>query len=113
MDIPKLTQEQARAALEEVTAIFEKEESVAQLEAVKSEAGGDLMKWMQMVVPMVMEMQKPVLLKYGFADNQAAAMQFALALNTAAGEDEEMKARVAALRSQFMPPGIQVPGGKK
>lgn len=109
---PTLTKEEASAALEEALALFEKEENVALLESLKEEAGGDIMKWMQSVIPQALNIQKDVVTKYGFPDNQMGAMAFAMALNKAAGDDNDMKVRVDLLKAKFVPTGANLGGAK-
>merc|ERR1711916_402635 len=78
----------------------------------KEEAGGDIMKWMQSVIPHALNIQKDVVTKYGFPENQMGAMAFAMALNKAAGDDDAMKVRVDLLKAKFLPTGANLGGAK-
>merc|ERR1711974_370511 len=77
---PTLTLDQAKTALQEVTAEFDKPENLAKIQKAKEEAGDDVMKNMQIVLPVAMEIQQGVVTKYGFEANQPGVVAFTNAI---------------------------------
>ena len=74
----------------------------AQLDAVKAEAAGNLMIFMQKVVPKTIEVLGERLAAYGFAANQMGIMQFIGAMN-AHVSDPEVKVGFDAIKANVMP----------
>jgi len=103
LQLKTLTIDEARAALREVVAAFEKADNKAKMLAARQQAGDDVMKLMQTVVPIAVEIQKGVITKYGFDAGQPGAMQFMNAIR-AHEADAEIKVMADKLRAEFMPP---------
>lgn len=63
---------------------------------------GDLMKMMQHVLPIAIQIQQSVIEKYGFTPDQAGVAEFSQAIR-AHSKDEEVSKLTEEMKSRFMP----------
>jgi len=107
--LPKsLTVEEARLAIRDVVASFNLPENLERMNQARALAGEDMVKTMQFVLPVAMQIQQATITKYGFEPNQQGVMQFAMAIN-AHITDPEISQLFKALQAQFMPKGMTMP----
>jgi len=97
-----LSLDEARAAIRDVTSAFNTPENLQKMIKARTEAGNDLMKMMQIVLPVAMQIQQAVITKYGFEANQQGVMMFASAIR-AHESDPEIAQLAKFLKDQFMP----------
>lgn len=58
------------AALTEVVQAFMKPENLTKMNAAREQAGNDILKMMQIVLPVATQIQQEVIEKYGFSSDQ-------------------------------------------
>ncbi|RDD45377.1 Protein C10 [Trichoplax sp. H2] len=105
--VPKLNREEARTALKEVVQAFTEPENLAKMNAAREEAGTDLLKMMQIVVPVATQIQQRVIEKYGFTSDQQGSLQFAQAIQAHVQDDTEIAQMSSQLKAMFLPPNMQ------
>jgi len=98
----QLTLEQAREAIKDAVAAFSIPENAQKMKQAKEDAGTDMMKVMQFVLPLAVQIQQSVIQKYGFESNQTGVMQFAMAVAVHKA-DPEIAALSAQLKELYMP----------
>ncbi|KAJ3429712.1 protein c10 [Anaeramoeba flamelloides] len=101
--IPELTQEKALEAIKEVIAQFDLTENEEKMKVAKEEAGSDLQKMLQIVMPVAIEIQKPIAKKYGFTEDQLGLTQFTMAIKKWEATNEEIKKYGNQLKAKYMP----------
>lgn len=100
--VPTLTLEQAREAMRDAMATFDIEENKQRMEEVVAQAGDDPGQKMILIPPVVEEIQRETLTKYGFT----APNSFMLAvfqIQAFAPQDPEIAEGVSVLMSKFNP----------
>eukprot|EP00002_Diphylleia_rotans_P031695 TRINITY_DN65_c0_g1_i2.p1 TRINITY_DN65_c0_g1~~TRINITY_DN65_c0_g1_i2.p1 ORF type:complete len:111 (+),score=37.43 TRINITY_DN65_c0_g1_i2:89-421(+) len=100
--VKQLTLEEARQAIAAVQRAFDEPENAAKMAAAKAEAGDDIAKNMQLVLPVAMAIQQNVISSFGYEPNQIGVMQFTAAVRAHAA-DSEISSGLAALTARFMP----------
>ena len=103
LQCPQLTPEQCKTALAKCMAAFEKNENKTRMEAAIAECVEQCkdtpamlgMTKMMKLMPIVNQIQAPVMAEYGFAATQT--MLAVAQITAAAQSDPEMKAQVAKL----------------
>lgn len=64
------------AALQNILEALEETENAQKLTEAKTNAGNDMLKLMQYVFPMVVQIEMEVIKKYGFPDNREGKLSF-------------------------------------
>ncbi|XP_072158916.1 protein C10 isoform X2 [Bemisia tabaci] len=83
---------------------FEKHEQAPKLEQAKKNCGNDMLKTMQYVFPILVQIQMDVIKKYGFSDDRKGIVQFTQEIKVLEQEDETIMNLHGQIRSYFMPP---------
>jgi len=97
-----LTLQQAKDAVDEMSACLNKPENVALLDQAKATAGEDAMQYMIVVLPVACNILAPILQKYGFSPDQGGAMMMLQALKQH-DADDEIRAKAKEMKSKFIP----------
>eukprot|EP00035_Acanthoeca_spectabilis_P019786 m.429710 g.429710 ORF g.429710 m.429710 type:complete len:105 (+) comp17052_c0_seq1:89-403(+) len=103
--MPELTLEQCKAACAE--AIKALDDNKAEIEQVKGETAGNLMLFMQKMVPLVVSKLGDKIQAYGFTADQPGIMQFIAATNPHSADPEVAAAKQqiqGAIMPQMAPP---------
>lgn len=98
------TAETARAALEAILTALESEESAQKINEAKANAGNDMLKVMQYVFPLVVQVEMDVIKKYGFTDNREGIIQFTQMIVALEKEDDVIADLHSQVRSHYLPP---------
>merc|ERR1719313_1598732 len=97
-----LTEQQCVDALREVLKVLDVPENKAKIDAAMQAAGGDLMKLMMQLMPVVLEFLGPQMTALGLPANQQGVMLFMGQLNMHQG-NEEIKAGKDRIAGLIMP----------
>ncbi|CAK9798039.1 Protein C10 [Anthophora quadrimaculata] len=94
--VPAFTPEVAKAVLTDVLTALNTPENIQKLAEAKENSGNEMLKMMQFVFPIVVQIQMDVIKNYGFPEGREGTVQFAQLLRALEREDPE----VAQLHSQ-------------
>lgn len=101
---PSLSLEETKGAMQDVLNAFEVAENKTRMEEVKDAAGNDMMKMMQIVFPVVTQIQQEVIAKYGFTTDGEGAIKFAQTVRQYEVVDNDIASMASKLKSLFLPP---------
>ncbi|XP_064487197.1 protein C10-like [Ornithodoros turicata] len=104
-----LSPQKAKGALEDILNAFDQPENYARLQEAKLAAGNDMLKHMQIVFPLVTQIEMEVIENYGFAPDGEGVLQFSQAIRHLEREHPDIARLNAVLRSQFIPPMVPPP----
>lgn len=105
-----LTSAQTKEALRDILAAFEKGENARRLEEARERAGNDMLKTMQTVFPLLVQIQEEVIQKYGFTADGDGSLKF-LNICRDYEQDAEIRQMNATLKNIFLPPLQYKPTG--
>ncbi|XP_054284903.1 protein C10 [Macrosteles quadrilineatus] len=100
----QLNLESAKTALQDILDTLDEQENAQKLSEAKTNAGNDMLKMMQYVFPMVVQIEMEVIKKYGFPDNRDGIIQFTQHIVTMEREDGEIAELHKKVRAHFLPP---------
>ncbi|PSN36943.1 Protein C10 [Blattella germanica] len=100
----EFTSEKAKEILSNVLEAIELPENATKLGEAKDNAGNDMLKMMQFVFPIVMQIEMDVIKNYGFAEGREGIVSFAQALRTLEREDPDVAHLHSQVRAHFLPP---------
>uniref|UniRef100_A0A8D8XJ19 Protein C10 n=1 Tax=Cacopsylla melanoneura TaxID=428564 RepID=A0A8D8XJ19_9HEMI len=89
--------------LQEITDSIETGESATKLNEAKQTAGNDMMKLMQYVFPVIVQIEMDVIKKYGFIDGREGMIQFTKLVVDYEKEDKDIAILHKIIRSHFLP----------
>ncbi|KAL3182770.1 hypothetical protein MRX96_034414 [Rhipicephalus microplus] len=96
--------EKAKGALEDILAAFDQPENFVRLQDAKDLAGNDMLKHMQIVFPLLTQIEMTVIESYGFTRDGEGVLQFAQIIKQMEREHPEIARLNAELRAHFIPP---------
>jgi hypothetical protein len=99
-----LTQVQTKEALRDILAAFEKGENARKLDEQRERAGNDMLKTMQTVFPLLVQIQEEVIQKYGFTADGDGSLKFLNIVRDYEQNDSEIRQMNTTLRNTFLPP---------
>lgn len=102
--LPTFTPEIAKAALTDVLSALNAAENIQKLAEAKENSGNEMLKMMQFVFPIIVQIQMDVIKKYGFSEGREGTVQFAQLLRAFEREDPEIAQLHSQVRSYFLPP---------
>ncbi|KAK7095297.1 protein C10-like [Littorina saxatilis] len=106
----QFTLEDCKAALSDVLEAFKLPENAARLNEARDTAGNDMLKGMQVVFPVISQIQIDVINKYGFVAEGDGLVQFTKAVRLYETQDQEVASLNQELRAYLMPPvGVSPP----
>ncbi|XP_033175078.1 protein C10 isoform X2 [Bombus impatiens] len=100
-DLPVFTSEVAKAVLTDVLTALNTPENTKKLAEAKENSGNEMLKMMQFVFPIVVQIQMDVIKNYGFSEG---TVQFVQLLRALEREDPEIAQLHSQVRSYFLPP---------
>ncbi|KAF3427807.1 hypothetical protein E2986_02131 [Frieseomelitta varia] len=103
-DLPVFTSEVAKAVLTDILTTLNTPENTQKLAEAKENSGNEMLKMMQFVFPIVVQIQMDVIKNYGFPEGREGTVQFAQLLRTLEREDPEIAQLHSQVRSHFLPP---------
>lgn len=102
--VPNFTPEIAKAVLTDILTALSTAENIQKLTEAKENSGNEMLKMMQFVFPIVVQIQMDVIKNYGFAEGREGTVQFAQLLRALEREDPEIAQLHSQVRSYFLPP---------
>lgn len=99
-----LTPAQTKEALRDILAAFEKGENARKLEEARERAGNDMLKTMQTVFPLLVQIQEETIQKYGFTADGDGSLKFLNICRDYEQHDGEIRQMNATLKNMFLPP---------
>uniref|UniRef100_A0A1B6KMB1 Protein C10 n=1 Tax=Graphocephala atropunctata TaxID=36148 RepID=A0A1B6KMB1_9HEMI len=103
-DSTQMNLETAKSALQDILEALDEPENAQKLIEAKTNAGNDMLKMMQYVFPMVVQIEMEVIKKYGFSDNRDGIIQFTQHIVTMEREDSGIAELHKRIRAHFLPP---------
>ncbi|XP_014250034.1 protein C10 [Cimex lectularius] len=98
------TAETARAALNAILESLEMDENALKLNEAKIGAGNDMLKVMQYVFPIVVQVEMDVIKRFGFTDNREGIIQFTQLIVALEKEDDLIADLHSQVRAHYLPP---------
>ncbi|XP_075212938.1 protein C10 isoform X2 [Lycorma delicatula] len=95
---------ETNVALSDILEALNSPENAAKLGEAKENVGNDMLKMMQYVFPIVVQIQMEVIKKYGFADNRDGIIQFTQHIVALEREDPVIADLHTQLRANYLPP---------
>ncbi|XP_011313437.1 protein C10 [Fopius arisanus] len=109
---PNFTVESAKAALNEILTALSAPENVKKISEAKENSGNEMLKMMQFVFPIVIQIQMDVIKNYGFSEGREGPLQFLQCIRTLEREDPEIGRLHNQIRAYFLPPVASSPSGE-
>ncbi|XP_014484876.1 PREDICTED: protein C10 [Dinoponera quadriceps] len=108
--LPTVTVETAKAILTDILKALNTPKNLEKLTEANEKSGNEMLKKMQFVFPLVIEIQIDVIKNYGFPEGREGAVQFAQMIRAFEREDPEVAQLHNQVRSYFLPPvSIDIP----
>lgn len=105
MAIPQnLSVDHMRLILSEVIATLESKEYNAKLEHAKEAAGNEMLKMMQIVFPMIVQIEMETIKRHGFCGSRDGIVQFTQMVRDMENLDGEVARLHTKIRSYYLPP---------
>ncbi|EFN85358.1 protein C10 isoform X1 [Harpegnathos saltator] len=101
---PTITVETAKAILVDILTALNTPKNLEKLAEANEKSGNEMLKKMQFVFPLVMEIQIEVIKNYGFPEGREGVVRFAEIIRTFEREDPEVVQLRNQVRSYFLPP---------
>ncbi|XP_077201874.1 protein C10 [Paroedura picta] len=106
-----LSAEQAKVVLAEVIKAFGAPENAQRLEEARENAGNDMGKMLQFLLPVATQIQQDVIKAYGFSNDGEGVLKFARMIKSYESQDPEIAGMSRKLKSMFLPPMTLPPHG--
>ncbi|XP_048360481.1 protein C10 [Sphaerodactylus townsendi] len=106
-----LSAEQAKVVLAEVIKAFGAPENAQRLEEARENAGNDMGKMLQFLLPVATQIQQDVIKAYGFSNDGEGVLKFARLIKSYESQDLEIASMSGKLKSMFLPPMMLPPHG--
>lgn len=98
-----LTPNTATEILKKVLSQLQTSENVKKLEEARDNVGNEMLKMIQFVFPIVMQIEMNVIKEYGFADGREGLIKFAILLRTIEREDNEVARLHSLIKAYYLP----------
>lgn len=98
------TPEIAKAVLTDILTALNTPENTQKIAEAKENSGNEMLKMMQFVFPIVVQIQMEVIRNYGFPEGREGTVQFAQLLRILEREHPEIAQLHGQVRSYFLPP---------
>lgn len=93
----------AKAAIKDILLAFEQGDNATKIRKAKESAGNDMLKMMQIVFPLTVQIEREVVKKYGFSSEGEGVIQFASAVKSLSAQDSELAELNTSLRNFIIP----------
>lgn len=104
MDIPSISSDLAVEILNKTLDRLSFPENVKKLEEAKDNVGNEMLKMMQFMFPIVMQIQIEVIKDYGFPENREGIVKFAQMIRSLEREDGEVARLHGLIKAYYLPP---------
>lgn len=102
--IPTLTSELAVLILNRTLDELQSPENARKLEEARDNVGNEMLKMMQFLFPVVMQIQMDVIKEFGFPEGREGIIKFAQMLRALEREDEEVARLHGLVKGFYLPP---------
>lgn len=102
--IPPLTSELAIIILNRTLDDLQSPENSQKLEDARDNVGNEMLKMMQFLFPVVMQIQMDVIKEFGFTEGREGIIKFAQMLRVLEREDEEVARLHGLIKAYYLPP---------
>lgn len=99
-----LTTEKATDILNDTLDTLASSENVIKIEEARETNGNEMLKMMQFVFPIVMQVQMDIVKKHGLGDTRESLVKFCQNLRSLEREDPEIARLNNLIRSYYLPP---------
>ncbi|CAG9860545.1 unnamed protein product [Phyllotreta striolata] len=101
---PNLTTDLAREILNKTLEELQSSENVQKLEEARNNVGNEMLKMMQLLFPIVMQIQMEVISDFGYPEGRDSIIKFYQMLRGLEREDAEVTRLHSLIKSYYMPP---------
>lgn len=102
--IPVLTTENAVLILNRTIDELQTAENTKKIEEARDNVGNEMLKMMQHLFPIVMQIQMDVIKEFGFPDGRDGIVKFAQMLRSLEREDPEIARLHSTIKAYYLPP---------
>lgn len=102
--IPILTTENAILILNKMIEELQSAENTKKIEEAKDNVGNEMLKMMQHIFPIVMQVQMEIIKEFGFPDGRDGIVKFAQMLRNLEREDSEIARLHSTIKAYYLPP---------
>lgn len=102
--IPVLTSELAVEILNKTIEELQMPQNVKKLEDAKDNVGNEMLKMMQFLFPIVMQVQMDVIKEFGFPNGREGIIKFTQMLRSLEREDSEIARLNGLIKAYYLPP---------
>ncbi|CAH1108417.1 unnamed protein product [Psylliodes chrysocephalus] len=102
--IPILTVDTAREILNKTLEELQSTENVQKLEEARDNVGNEMLKMMQFLFPIVMQIQMEIIREFGYPEGRDAIIKFTQMLRCLEREDAEVARLHSLVKSYYLPP---------
>ncbi|XP_026332995.1 protein C10 [Hyposmocoma kahamanoa] len=99
-----VTVDQVRQILSEVIDSLESPDYASKLDEAKEAAGNEMLKMMQIVFPMVVQIEMETIKRHGFSNSREGVVQFTQMVREMESLDSEVARLHNQIRSHYLPP---------
>ncbi|XP_038211833.1 protein C10 [Zerene cesonia] len=96
--------EQMRTILNEVINTLESPDYASKLDEAKEAAGNEMLKMMQLVFPMVVQIEIETIKRHGFVGTREGIVQFTQMIRELESMDSEIARLHSMIRNHYLPP---------
>lgn len=93
----------ARSVLEDIINAVNSSENLSKISSAKENAGNEMLKMMQLIFPLIVQIQMEVLKDYGFPEGREGIVQFAQMLQKFEQQDSEIARLHQQIKAHYMP----------
>lgn len=102
--VPQLSPETAKEILNKTLEELQAPENSQKLNLARDNVGNEMLKMMQFVFPIVMQIQMEVIKEFGFTDGKEGIIKFSQILRTLEREDPEICRLHSLIKTYYLPP---------
>lgn len=102
--VPSLSNETAILILNKTLEELQSADNTHKLEEARNNVGNEMLKMMQFLFPIVMQIQIDVIKEFGFPDGREGIINFARLLRMLEREDPEVARLHSLIRAYYLPP---------
>ncbi|XP_022831041.1 protein C10 [Spodoptera litura] len=99
-----VTVDQVRLILSEVIEALESPDYASKLDEAKEAAGNEMLKMMQIVFPMVVQIEMETIKRHGFPNSREGIVQFTQLVREMEALDSEVSRLHTQIRNHYLPP---------
>ncbi|XP_056630045.1 protein C10 [Diorhabda sublineata] len=102
--IPILTANSARDILNKILEALQSADSLQKLEEARDNVGNEMLKMMQFLFPIVMQIQMEIIKDFGYPEGREGIIKFSQMLRNLEREDTEIARLNGLVKSYYLPP---------